>query len=205
MIRLETKCSPRVALSQGRRQHQSATFGLMAFAFLGLPRMFPRGPRIESVTSILFQSASALASGRFARFRCSSPSHRFNPRPPSRADDLTTCKPVPEIPVSIRVRPRERTIGSGQIRLYDSGFQSASALASGRSCSPRSLPQLLMFQSASALASGRSKKTNAVAPVHKFQSASALASGRFKSASQNLNRNWFQSASALASGRFDTL
>ena len=81
---------------------------------------------------IEFQSASALASGRYYfRVRINGPKG-FNPRPLSRADDDDVMASYAKQFVSIRVRSRERTIRSeGWIDCRDP-FQSASALASGR-------------------------------------------------------------------------
>ncbi len=58
-----------------------------------------------------FQSASALASGRSGSVEKIQVLRRFNPRPPSRADDFLGRFPDDsQYLVSIRVRPRERTI-----------------------------------------------------------------------------------------------
>ena len=62
--------------------------------------------------SIPFQSASALASGRYQDRPSAARDTRFNPRPLSRADDGGGDEHGQLEPVSIRVRSRERTMGS---------------------------------------------------------------------------------------------
>ena len=60
-----------------------------------------------------FQSASALASGRCRNGDFCWHITGFNPRPLSRADDvLDLIKGYPDTTVSIRVRSRERTMGT---------------------------------------------------------------------------------------------
>ncbi len=65
--------------------------------------------------SIAFQSASALASGRSTPLRKACRMLCFNPRPPSRADDWQNPAISKDKRVSIRVRPRERTIYTGDL------------------------------------------------------------------------------------------
>ena len=79
-----------------------------------------------------FQSASALASGRCWNVNGWVCFYGFNPRPLSRADDIDLSTLKLTQTVSIRVRSRERTIRPLDCLLGLIGFQSASALASGR-------------------------------------------------------------------------
>ena len=82
----------------------------------------------------LFQSASALASGRCSSSGSGWSIIGFNPRPLSRADDECGFNACVLVEVSIRVRSRERTITTVVASLASAMlFQSASALASGRS------------------------------------------------------------------------
>ncbi len=127
----------------------------------------------------MFQSASALASGRLDGLS----------EPPYRQS------------VSIRVRPRERTIGGRSVNFFAT-FVSIRVRPRERTMPGLcSLCRSLMFQSASALASGRFLSVQVALWLHRFQSASALASGRFASGESLLIDFSFQSASALASGR----
>ncbi len=158
-----------------------------------------------SVVYDAFQSASALASGRFECLLVTMEfAYGFNPRPPSRADDSADSRErIALLRVSIRVRPRERTI---KIRSRNDFHVAVSIRvrprertmlrirsADRRHCvsirvRPRertigvasnSHVEDFLFQSASALASGRSSKSYRICDdTTAFQSASALASGR---------------------------
>ena len=134
-----------------------------------------------------FQSASALASGRY------------------HARDLLRLL---RTAVSIRVRSRERTISSRCIGSAElTRFQSASALASGRCARlPVSLLPYSMFQSASALASGRSARKSLPRSLLRRFNPRPLSRADDAGLSRESSPCYieFQSASALASGRFTT-
>ncbi len=144
-----------------------------------------RWPRPRTSMSRKFQSAPALSSGRYPRWRFEATrSTRFNPRPPFRAGD-TVYAPFfsAAILVSIRARPFERAIRRAPSHWRSTRpFQSAPALSSGRY--------------APLLRNARvPRRFNPRPPFRAGDTRGFLGSGR---------RVTFQSAPALSSGRYPT-
>ncbi len=160
------------------------------------PRPPSRADDLGSMNSLdaKFQSASALASGRCCHLITGSidtVSIRVRPRERTIASGSTQLSHR----VSIRVRPRERTIGNGVRQSSLHGFNprppSRADDTSGR----------FDYESDPRVSIRVRPRERTMAIRTMFQSASALASGRQRIV---IVPDRFQSASALASGRSAT-
>ena len=148
-----------------------------------------RSSRARTSSCVMFQSAPAIAGGRYVACRRSPAARRsFNPRPPLLAGD--TCRRRFQralSAVSIRARHCWRAILAGGRKVGGrSWFQSAPAIAGGRYELPiYKTGGALLFQSAPAIAGGRYTAWMMGRSTRlRFQSAPAIAGGRYMASSR---------------------